>query len=117
MGQCFCLPLVKVGYWGVQAASEPFADSMLQLPATQLVRLGTCGGGSTVLEAFLDRPGGHKGAKRLLKRLHGSHGKLAMSPSGCFLVEKSFNVAVKTPVLMRASFQLQPVRAFQTVSE
>ena len=78
----------------LQAASKPFADSILQLPAGQLVRVGACGGGSTVLEAFLARPGDRKASKKLLKKIHGSFGRLAQSPSGCFLVEKSFSVAV-----------------------
>ncbi|KAK9798918.1 hypothetical protein WJX73_010578 [Symbiochloris irregularis] len=78
-----------------QAAAKPFADSLQQIPATQLVRMGACGGGSSVLEALLEQlaGGGSKACKKLLKKLRGSYAKLAQTPSGCFLVEKVFNVA------------------------
>ena len=78
-----------------QAASKPFADSLLQLPTSQMARAGGCGGGSRVLEAFLNRPDSRKKeVKKLLRKLQGSFGRLALSPSGCFLVEKCFSAAV-----------------------
>lgn len=78
----------------VQAAAKPFADSIQSLPAPQLVRMGSCGGGSNVLETFLEQQAGSKAGKKLLKKLRDSYARLAQSPSGCFLVEKAFNVAV-----------------------
>ena len=78
----------------LQAASRQFADSVLQLSVDQLANIGSVGGGSRVLEAFLDNSSSTKAAKKLLRKLYGTYGKLAASPSGCFLVEKCFSSAV-----------------------
>ena len=48
-----------------------------------------------MLEAFLENASSAKAAKKLLRKLLGSYGKLAASPSGCFLVEKCFSCAVR----------------------
>lgn len=92
----------------MQDAARQFADSVLQLSASQLAAIGAVGGGSKVLEAYLEHAGNAKAVKKLLKKLHGSFGKLAATPSGCFLVEKCFSCAVRAASVLHAS-QHQPV--------
>ncbi|BDA51236.1 Nucleolar protein 9 [Coccomyxa sp. Obi] len=72
--------------------STDFAESVADMSPAQLVHMGGDGGGSRALEAFLDGDASAKLKKRVIRKLTGSHAKLAGSPGGSHVVQTCFRV-------------------------
>ena len=82
----------------MQEASQDFANALEALSTAQLALLGASGGGSRVVQAFLEGSGTSKAKRRMIKKLTGSFGALALTPGGSFLTESCFGAAVSSAV-------------------
>lgn len=73
-----------------QEACQPFATSLQDLPAAALLRVGLDSAGSRVLEACIRGGAAVKTKKKLLRKLTGLWGQLALQPGGSHVVQACF---------------------------
>ncbi|XP_050383843.1 pumilio homolog 23 isoform X2 [Argentina anserina] len=70
---------------------QPFITSITSIPADNVLEAAKDPGGARVIEAFLSSDASAKLKRRLVMRLRGHFGELALHSSGSFTVEKCFN--------------------------
>ena len=73
-----------------------WVESLLGLSPKVLARVAADGGGSRVLEAFLEGTAAGKTKKRLFRKLQGNYGAIALTLGGNHFVEKCYLFAVST---------------------
>ncbi|XP_021295000.1 pumilio homolog 23 isoform X1 [Herrania umbratica] len=70
---------------------QPFIMSITSMDAVHVLEASKDAGGARVIEAFLASDASTKQKRRLVVKLRGHFGELAMHPSGSFTVERCFN--------------------------
>ncbi|XP_074268283.1 pumilio homolog 23 isoform X2 [Silene latifolia] len=70
---------------------QPYITSIISMDNSQVLETAKDGAGARVIEAFLGSSAPDKQKKKLVGKLKGHFGELAMHPSGSFTVEKCFN--------------------------
>ncbi|EOY27395.1 Pumilio 23, putative isoform 1 [Theobroma cacao] len=70
---------------------QPFIMSITSMDAEHVLEAAKDAGGARVIEAFLASDASTKQKRRLVVKLRGHFGELAMHPSGSFTVERCFN--------------------------
>ncbi|KAJ8774247.1 hypothetical protein K2173_009678 [Erythroxylum novogranatense] len=69
---------------------QPYITSLTSMEVEHVIEVAKDGGGARVIEAFLDSNTSAKLKRRLIMKLRGHFGELAMHSSGSFTVEKCF---------------------------
>lgn len=72
---------------------QSFIASIISMESEHVLEAARDAGGARVIEAFLDSNASKKQKQRLVMKLRGHFGELAMHPSGSFTVEKCFTVS------------------------
>ncbi|XP_057548453.1 pumilio homolog 23 [Amaranthus tricolor] len=72
---------------------QPYFTSITSMENVQILEALKDAAGARVFEAFLGSKAPDKQKKKLISKLKGHFGELAMHPSGTFTVEKCFNVS------------------------
>ncbi|KAK1280740.1 hypothetical protein QJS04_geneDACA004824 [Acorus gramineus] len=92
-----CLMLQIIFKYPSQSV-QPYVTSILSMEAHHASEAAKDAGGGRVIEAFLISDASVKQKQKLIRKLEGHFGDLAMHPSGSFTVEKCFiasNVSLK----------------------
>lgn len=72
---------------------EPFITSLTSMESSHVLETAKDGAGARVIEAFLGSNASDKQKKKLIKKLKGHFGELAMHPLGSFTVGKCFDAS------------------------
>ncbi|KAL9247238.1 hypothetical protein vseg_020690 [Gypsophila vaccaria] len=70
---------------------QPYVTSIISMENSQVLETAKDSAGARVIEAFMSSSASDKQKKKLMSKLKGHFGELAMNPSGSFTVEKCFN--------------------------
>ncbi|OMO66008.1 hypothetical protein COLO4_30871 [Corchorus olitorius] len=89
---------------------QPYVTSIASMEAEHVLEVAKEVGGARVIEAFLASDASTKPKRRLVVKLQGHFGELAMHPSGSFTVEKCFH-AGSLSLREGIAFELLAVRA------
>ncbi|GKU92751.1 hypothetical protein SLEP1_g6438 [Rubroshorea leprosula] len=72
---------------------QPYIMSITSMESEHVLEAAKDAGGARVIEAFLDSNGSVKQKRRLVVKLRGNFGELAMHPSGSFTIERCFTIS------------------------
>ncbi|KAJ9691808.1 hypothetical protein PVL29_011094 [Vitis rotundifolia] len=81
---------------------QPYVSSITSMETDHVLEAAKDAGGARVIEAFLSSNASKKHKQRLVVKLRGHFGELAMHPSGSFTVEKCFtasNVSLRETIM------------------
>ncbi|XP_059595381.1 pumilio homolog 23 isoform X3 [Vitis vinifera] len=85
-----------------QGFIQPYVSSITSMETDHVLEAAKDAGGARVIEAFLSSNASKKHKQRLVVKLRGHFGELAMHPSGSFTVEKCFtacNVSLRETIM------------------